>query len=227
MTEAERLRGLDQPEWMLQELLADKPSRKLFLVGVAFCYHFAHTVADPRARQALDSMERWADSRRLADLRSARTLALRSVRWIESLGDGRRGYWDPARNSREMNASMAIRSLTVVDRSNPFSHVLIFGDATASNGTEKSKLRTHLASSLCDAFRTRWLPVTLDPRWLAASVLDLARAIYDERAFDRMPVLADAMMDAGCDNEEVIAQCRGSGSHVRGCWVVDLLTGRS
>jgi len=69
-------------------------------------------------------------------------------------------------------------------------------------------------------------PVAIDPRWLTSTVVDLARAIYDEKAFDRMPILADALMDAGCDSEEIIAHCRRSGEHVRGCWVVDLLTGR-
>jgi hypothetical protein len=44
--------------------------------------------------------------------------------------------------------------------------------------------------------------------------------------FERLPILADALMDAGCDSEEVIDHCRSDGPHVRGCWVVDLLTGR-
>jgi hypothetical protein len=67
----------------------------------------------------------------------------------------------------------------------------------------------------------------IDPRWLTSTVVDLARAIYQERAFDRLPVLADALADAGCDSEEIIAHCRSDGPHVRGCWVVDLLLGRS
>ena len=50
--------------------------------------------------------------------------------------------------------------------------------------------------------------MTLDPRWLSATVLDLARTIYDERAFERLPILADALMDAGCDSEEIVNHCR-------------------
>jgi hypothetical protein len=46
---------------------------------------------------------------------------------------------------------------------------------------------------------------------------------FMRRAFDRMPILADALQDAGCDNEDVLNHCRGSGPHVRGCWVVDLV----
>ena len=71
-------------------------------------------------------------------------------------------------------------------------------------------------------FRT----VRLDPAWLSwadGTVGRLARAIYDERAFDRMPILADALEDAGCTNVDILGHCRGPGPHVRGCWVVDLL----
>jgi hypothetical protein len=84
-----------------------------------------------------------------------------------------------------------------------------------------------LAELIRDIFGNPFRPVTLDPRWLTASVLDLARAIYDERAFEWMPILADALMDAGCGHEDILLHCRGNGPHVRGCWVVDLLLGKS
>lgn len=63
--------------------------------------------------------------------------------------------------------------------------------------------------------------------WNAGSVVHLAQAIYDERAFDRMPILADALEDAGCTNQDILEHCRGGGEHVRGCWVVDLVLGKS
>lgn len=66
-------------------------------------------------------------------------------------------------------------------------------------------------------------PITLDPRWHSSTVVDLANAIYDQSAYDRMPILADALMDAGCDSDEIIQHCRGDGPHVHGCWVVGLL----
>jgi hypothetical protein len=69
--------------------------------------------------------------------------------------------------------------------------------------------------------------VTVDPSWLTTDVVALAEGIYAERAFDRMPILADAIQDAGCDNDDVLLHCRDTQlTHVRGCWVVDLLTGR-
>jgi hypothetical protein len=69
-------------------------------------------------------------------------------------------------------------------------------------------------------------PVTLDSSWLTSTVTSLAQAIYDERAFDRMPILGDALEDAGCDNASMLEHCRSGGEHVRGCWVVDLVLGK-
>jgi hypothetical protein len=89
-------------------------------------------------------------------------------------------------------------------------------DARAS----EQKMQSNL---LRDIFGNPFRPVTLDPRWLSSTVLDLAHTLYDERVFDRMPILADALMDAGCDSEEIINHCRGTGPHARGCWVVDLI----
>jgi hypothetical protein len=54
----------------------------------------------------------------------------------------------------------------------------------------------------------------------------LAKQMYDARDFSAMPILADALQDAACDNEDVLNHCRQPGEHVRGCWVIDLLTGR-
>jgi hypothetical protein len=72
-------------------------------------------------------------------------------------------------------------------------------------------------------------PVTIDPSVLAWNdrlVVRLAQAIYDERRWGDLPLLGDALMDAGCDEDEVLAHCRSSGEHVRGCWVVDVLLGK-
>jgi hypothetical protein len=69
-------------------------------------------------------------------------------------------------------------------------------------------------------------PVTTDPTCLTPTVKKLAAAIYDEKAFDRLPILADALEEAGCSNEEILVHCRGPGPHVRGCWAVDLVLGK-
>jgi hypothetical protein len=69
-------------------------------------------------------------------------------------------------------------------------------------------------------------PVAIDPSWLTSTVVALAGGIYDERAFDRLPILADALQDAGCEHPDILAHCHSDGPHVRGCWVVDLILGK-
>jgi hypothetical protein len=72
-------------------------------------------------------------------------------------------------------------------------------------------------------------PVNLRPEWLAWNggfVARMAEAIYEERRFAELPVLADALEDAGCDDEALLAHCREGGPHARGCWAVDAVLGR-
>ena len=78
-----------------------------------------------------------------------------------------------------------------------------------------------------DIFGNPFRPVTFAPAWRTTDVTLLARGIYDDRAFDRMPILADALQDAGCEDEQILGHCRDRGQvHVRGCWVVDLVLGK-
>ncbi|WP_246173741.1 hypothetical protein [Limnoglobus roseus] len=64
--------------------------------------------------------------------------------------------------------------------------------------------------------------VALDPSWLTSTAVGLAKGIYVDRTFDRLPILGDALQDAGCVDADILAHCRG-GPHVRGCGVVDLV----
>ncbi len=69
-------------------------------------------------------------------------------------------------------------------------------------------------------------PVVIDPAWLAwsdATVVRLARGIYDEGAFEQMPILGDALEEAGCADAIILDHCRQADGHVRGCWLLDLL----
>jgi hypothetical protein len=66
----------------------------------------------------------------------------------------------------------------------------------------------------------------LDPSPPFSTVAKLACTVYEERVFERLPVLADALEDAGCTDAAILSHCRQPGEHVRGCWVVDLLLGK-
>jgi hypothetical protein len=80
---------------------------------------------------------------------------------------------------------------------------------------------------LCrDIFGNPFRPVSLSPQWRTDTAVSLARQMYESRDFGAMPILADALQDAGCDNTDLLNHCRGPGPHVRGCWVVDLILGQ-
>jgi hypothetical protein len=86
----------------------------------------------------------------------------------------------------------------------------------------QAKLVRELFGNLCGqvSFNAAWL------LWNDGTVRKIAQAVYDDRAFERMPILADALEDSGCDNADILRHCREPGEHVRGCWVVDLLLGK-
>jgi hypothetical protein len=86
----------------------------------------------------------------------------------------------------------------------------------------RDKMANVLASLLRCMF-SPFRPVTVNPAWPTPEVIALAQSIYDDRAFDRLPNLADALERAGCTNTDILAHCRSEGPHVRGCWVLDLL----
>jgi hypothetical protein len=90
---------------------------------------------------------------------------------------------------------------------------------------------------LLDIFGTLPRTVTIDPAWLAwnnSYVVTLAQAIYEQRSMPagtldpvRVAALADALEEAGCDDADILAHLRSPGAHVRGCWVVDLILGKT
>jgi hypothetical protein len=77
-----------------------------------------------------------------------------------------------------------------------------------------------------DIFGNPFRPVAFSPEWRTGTAVSLAHQMYESREFSAMPILADALQDAGCNNEDILNHCRGSGPHVRGCWVVDLVLGK-
>jgi hypothetical protein len=102
-----------------------------------------------------------------------------------------------------------------------------FNVITSLNSSDHSSEGAAHCALLRDIFGNPFHPVVIDPSWLTSTVLALARQMHDSRDFSAMPILADALQDVGCENEELLNHCRISGLHVRGCWGVDLLLGNT
>jgi hypothetical protein len=89
---------------------------------------------------------------------------------------------------------------------------------------EEAELRAQ-AALVRDVFGHPFQSVAIDLAWLTPTVVQFAQRAYDDRASDRLPILADDLEEAGCTNTTILGHCRGPGPHVRGCWVVDLCLG--
>ncbi|MBA4187256.1 MAG: hypothetical protein C0467_04475 [Planctomycetaceae bacterium] len=80
---------------------------------------------------------------------------------------------------------------------------------------------------LRDVFGNPFRPVAFAAEWRTSTVVAIAQQMYESRDFSAMPILADALQDAGCDNDDILTHCRDANFvHVRGCWVVDLVLGK-
>jgi hypothetical protein len=105
---------------------------------------------------------------------------------------------------------------------------LIAAGAAEEVGAQEQPAQASLLRCIFGSLPFR--PVPLDPAWLAwqdGTIWKLAAAVYDDRAFDRLPVLADALEEAGCTDDDMLKHCRGPGPHARGCFVVDALLGKT
>jgi hypothetical protein len=98
----------------------------------------------------------------------------------------------------------------------------------AVRGGDEALQQANLAREI---FRGPGPEVVIDPRWLTSAVVDLARAAYEGNprlagGYLELPILADALMDAGCDDEPLLLHLRQQAPHVRGCWALDLVLGK-
>jgi hypothetical protein len=97
--------------------------------------------------------------------------------------------------------------------------------APAKPNLFRKGLRRAQALVVRDIFGNPFRPPGVAPAWRTGTVRALTDDIYAGRAFDRLPILADALEEAGCANADILSHCHSSGPHVRGCWVVDLVLG--
>src|SRR5438067_1023475 len=204
---------MDEEEWLTSNDVAkllkrsgSKPDgRKLRLLICAWCRR-RWDVLDGSYQYAVEVAERYADGLATeADINYAR-IAASSARKMYGI------YFAYARKIKYTEAASAAAHLAYY----PYET----GDEQTARvrAAEKQVQLTLLREIFGNPFR----PVAFDPAWRTSTAVALARGIYDERAFDRMPILADALQDAGCDCDEMLNHLRGEGPHVRGCWALDL-----
>jgi hypothetical protein len=97
-----------------------------------------------------------------------------------------------------------------------------------AEGISEEKARRRLWPPVRDILSGPPLSITFVPEWRTTTAVQLAQGMYESRDFSAMPILADALQEAGCDNDDVLNHCRDpKATHVRGCWVVDLVLGKS
>jgi hypothetical protein len=213
MTEAEWESSTD-PTPMLAFLRGKASDRKLRLFAAASFGRLVALLPDPRQRRGIEVMEQLAEGTvTRAECRGVTAEVRRAIPpddWIAGTPPADHPHYVALMLYREFcSSSIAI-------------HAVQASAGLADGAGEQHEQARLMRCILGNPFR----PVTVDLRWLTSSSVSLAETIYEERAFDRLPILADALEDAGCDSSELLAHCRGEKPHARGCWVVDLVLGR-
>ena len=227
MTEARWLACRD-PEAMLDVARFGGSDRKLRLFALACVRVITDQLSRDESKAAVDAIERYAEGKATrADLQRAWNGALAALHDIIEDASEQRWYYvsEYAADAVALasNPELAENITGVAARC---VHTLI----TAGDLSEEIVRDNEIARQtnlIRDIFGNPFRPVVFDPNWRTSTVVALARGIYDERAFDRLPILADALQDAGCVSDDILTHCRGPGPHVRGCWVVDLVLGKS
>jgi hypothetical protein len=194
--------------------------RKLRLFAVGCCRRVWEQLTVAELRTAVEMAEHYADgaAKKRDWQRTTSTLRRRTRAGYSSADHA--VHWlahaDPVVGAQHcsMDVSLVVSGTTDLENQTP-------SEAEA----ERTEFQQHALLLQCVAGARYRLP-RINPTWLTPDVVALARGIYAERAFDRLPILADALQDAGCDNADVLGHCRGPGPHARGCWVVDLVLGK-
>jgi hypothetical protein len=220
MTEAEWL-ATTRP-YDLTHYKASRSERKRRLLSCAFARRVLSLIPDERYRTAIEVAERYADG-------LATEQELRATR--RTINNAWRNREFTEAGNHAATAVLATLSKEAVGAV----HSLEPAAAARASLTRPNWDAGHKEESLAlcllarDVFGNPFRPVIIDSAWLTwndGTIPKVAQAIYDERAFERMPILADALEDAGCDNADILNHCRQPGVHVRGCWVLDLLLGK-
>jgi hypothetical protein len=208
MTEAEWL-ACNNPDKMMEHMQSQVSARKRRLFALACCRRIAALLPDEQARAELEAVERNAEE--------GLSKQEHEAAWM-TLAEG----WRLHVQSRSGNTPWAIFAVMSAkvggwgSASSSAKHAATYGGLSLNETESQCNL-------LRDVVGNPFRPVSIEDSWRTPVVVALANCIYDERSFDRLPKLAEALAEAGCTNEDILQHCRQAEGHVRGCWVVDLL----
>jgi hypothetical protein len=230
MTEAEWLACDDL--YSMLEFLRDRVSdRKLRLFAVACCRRPYYRVDDERHRRAIQFAERMADEAvSEGEWREVRQAALElwQAAWADSLEAQQQAPRGTPEVEKLVHADMATAAGWAILED---AWEAAYQATGVDWGEDYADEPAHQLVLLRDVFGPPlFRPVPIDPAWLGAdggAAPALARRIYNDRAFHDLPVLAGALERAGCADPDMLSHCRQPSEHVRGCWVVDLILGKS
>ena len=216
--------------WRLGELgVARRKAgrRKLRLLACALCRSVWERLTDPRIRSAVEAAERFAEGN-ATDAERAEAEAQGFAAMHDLQRQAREADPDSsvARAARMGSLYLAGTALTVVSGSPARDIATAVAAVVRTWGSVPDSVSSELVR---EVFGNPFRPVRVDPSWLAwdgGTVRKLARSVHDEQAVERLPILADALEEAGCADAQLLAHLRGPGPHFRGCWAVDLLLGR-
>ena len=222
MTQVEWMTS-DDPRAMFVAFIGKYSRRKVLLFAVAGCAACRARSTDDRCWAAEEVVERFADGLALPDEVAIATAVANEAR-ISAYNTPD----TPGRRRMSQCVAQAACSLlgsTGLGESRGSISSALDAVEYARKGAKGSTwAQTRL---LRDIVGNPFRPLTFDHSWGTTDVMLLAQGIYADRAFDRMPILADALQDAGCDNADILDHCRDTNQvHVRGCWVVDLVLGK-
>jgi hypothetical protein len=238
MTEAE-WNACTDPEPMLEFLRATHGAskRRLRLFAVACVRRIWHLLEDERSHKAVEVAERFAD--RMATQKELLS-AVYPAREATNSPVGNRSAtgaaaWaaDPEAPTAAENASWAAAAAVAVAfpwKADPKARLGTRAwEQDPAAALRRSEELNRQSQLLRDILGNPFRPATINFRcllWNGGAVVRLAQAVYDDRRFGDLPILADALEAAGCTDPTILGHCRSGGEHFRGCWVVDLLLGR-
>jgi hypothetical protein len=190
------------------------PDRKLRLFVCACCRRIWEHLTDERSRRSVETGERYADGLATEKERKAAYCAAERALYRA---------WH-AHAVRRYRAALAARRASLTP--SYLARQAVYFPKQARQALPRTTLyraeKEAQAQLLRDIMGHPFRPLTFDPAWRTAGAVALARSIYDERRFEELPLLADALQEAGCTEEAILKHCREPAEHVRGCWVVDL-----